>query len=110
MANAAGELIRARRQAHGLSQRRLALRAGTSQAAIAAIESGRRSPTVETLERLLMALGEELDLEGAIRPSRWRDHDEDARRAFARLSMEERLQAAIDNAPLAVALQGAASR
>lgn len=59
-----GELIRTRRTAHGLSQRRLAIRASTSQAAIAAIETGRRSPTMATVTHLLAALGEELDLEG----------------------------------------------
>jgi transcriptional regulator with XRE-family HTH domain len=103
----AGELIRARRQAHRLTQRQLAMRAGTSQAAIAQIESGRRSPTHDTLEKLLMAMGEELDLEGAVRPSRWRDHDEEAHRGFLALSPSERLRAAIENAPLVVALRPA---
>ena len=47
-------------QVAGLSQRALDERAGTSQPAIAAIESGRKQPTVATLERLLRAAGTEL--------------------------------------------------
>lgn len=53
-------LIRmARRQAH-LSQAALATRAGTSQAAVSAYESGKRSPSVDTLCRLLAAAGFEV--------------------------------------------------
>ena len=49
----------ARRQA-GLTQRVLAERAGTSQAAVSAYESGRRSPSVDTLCRILGAAGFEV--------------------------------------------------
>ena len=49
----------ARRQA-GLTQQELAGRAATSQAAISAYESGRRSPSVDTLARILAAAGFEL--------------------------------------------------
>jgi transcriptional regulator with XRE-family HTH domain len=49
----------ARRQA-GMTQSDLATRARTSQAAISAYESGRRSPSVETLSRVLEAAGFEL--------------------------------------------------
>lgn len=56
----AGDLIRARRLASGLSQAQLALRARTSQAAVSRIERGLVSPTVHTVEELLLALGEEL--------------------------------------------------
>ncbi len=49
----------ARRRA-GLSQVVLATRAHTSQAAVSAYESGRRSPSVETLTRLLNSAGFEL--------------------------------------------------
>jgi transcriptional regulator with XRE-family HTH domain len=58
----AGTLLRQRRRAHGLSQRELAARAGTRQATISRIESGREIPTVDRLDRLLVALGERLDL------------------------------------------------
>jgi transcriptional regulator with XRE-family HTH domain len=49
----------ARRRA-GLTQTELAERAGTSQAAVSAYESGRRSPSVDTLVRILAATGLEL--------------------------------------------------
>lgn len=44
----------------GMSQADVAARAKTSQAAISAFESGRRSPSVETLARVLDATGFEL--------------------------------------------------
>ena len=57
--NAAALLVDARRR-RGISQRSLARRAGTSQAAISRIEAGLESPTLERLERLLLVLGERL--------------------------------------------------
>lgn len=56
----AGELLRDARRRHGVSQARLAARASTTQSAISRIESGRISPTVETLRSLLHLLGEDL--------------------------------------------------
>ena len=53
-------LIRMARRQAGLTQMELAERAGTSQAAISAYESGRRSPSVDTLVRILAATGLEL--------------------------------------------------
>lgn len=53
-------LIRIARRQAGLTQQALADRAGTSQAAISAYESGRRSPSVDTLCRLLGAVGYEV--------------------------------------------------
>lgn len=53
-------LIRIARRQAGLTQTELAQRASTSQAAISAYESGRRSPSVETLARILGAAGFEL--------------------------------------------------
>lgn len=58
----AGELLREARRGAGLTQRELAARAGTSQAAIAAIERDRKAPTFPTLERLLAAAGAALVL------------------------------------------------
>jgi transcriptional regulator with XRE-family HTH domain len=58
----ASTLLREARTRNGISQRRLALRAGTSQDAISRIERGVESPTLERLARLLMALGERLEL------------------------------------------------
>jgi transcriptional regulator with XRE-family HTH domain len=55
-------LLREARRRHGVSQRRLALRAKTSQDAISRIERGVESPTLERLAHLLMVLGERLEL------------------------------------------------
>lgn len=59
----AGELVRTARQRAGLSQRQLAELAGTSQSAVAAVESGRKQPSVATLNRWLSAAGCRLALE-----------------------------------------------
>jgi transcriptional regulator with XRE-family HTH domain len=59
----AAVLLRDARTRHGISQRRLALRAGTSQDAISRIERGVESPTFERLANLLMVLGERLELD-----------------------------------------------
>ncbi|HSZ13863.1 MAG TPA: helix-turn-helix transcriptional regulator [Solirubrobacteraceae bacterium] len=58
----ASELLREARSRQGISQRQLALRAGTSQDAISRIERGVESPTLERLGHLLMVLGERLEL------------------------------------------------
>jgi transcriptional regulator with XRE-family HTH domain len=55
--------LREARAQHGISQRRLALRAGTSQDAISRIERGVESPTLERLANLLLVLGERLELD-----------------------------------------------
>ncbi|MGL5866782.1 MAG: helix-turn-helix domain-containing protein [Dermatophilaceae bacterium] len=55
----AGVLERARRGA-GLTQTELAERAKTSRTAVSAYEHGRKSPSLSTLERLLGALGYEI--------------------------------------------------
>jgi transcriptional regulator with XRE-family HTH domain len=64
-----GQLLRDARRRHGVSQKRLAIRAGTSQSAISRIEKDKVSPTVETLRGLLHLLGEDLVL--AVRPRDW---------------------------------------
>lgn len=55
-----GRLLREARLRHGLSQERLAIRAGTTQSAISRIEQERGSPTIKTLGGLLNLMGEEL--------------------------------------------------
>ncbi len=57
-----GELLREARRRNGMSQAVLATRAGTTQSAISRIESGRVSPSVDTLWELLYLLGEDLEL------------------------------------------------
>ena len=55
-----GELLRARRQAAGLSQDVLAQESGLNQALVSRVERGVVSPTVDTVERLFAALGLQL--------------------------------------------------
>lgn len=55
-------MIRAR-AGTGITQAELALRMGTTQSAIARLESGRVSPTVETLQKYARALGKRLKIE-----------------------------------------------
>jgi predicted transcriptional regulator len=52
----------------GLSQRALASRAQTAQSVVARIEAGTTSPSWSTLERLLGALGFEIQADLAVRP------------------------------------------
>jgi uncharacterized protein len=87
-----GEMVRGARERHRISQRVLALRAGTDQAAISRIERGEVSPSIETVERLLEALGERLNLRSM--PLE-RDYDPLHMRATLRRSPEERLRLAI---------------
>ena len=56
----AGEVVLTARELAGHSQRRLAGKIGTSQPAIAMIESGRRLPTTRTLVKIAEAAGLEL--------------------------------------------------
>lgn len=52
-----GETLRSARRAAGLSQERLAIRAGTSQAAISRIERGEEEATLERLGHIAGGLG-----------------------------------------------------
>ena len=56
------EMIRARSEA-GLTQEALAERMGTTQSAIARLEGGRLSPSVETLRRYAAGVGKRLRVE-----------------------------------------------
>jgi transcriptional regulator with XRE-family HTH domain len=58
----AGTLIRSTRERHGLTQEQLALRAGTSQNAVSRLERDEISPSLDTVGRLLAAMGEQLEL------------------------------------------------
>ena len=62
MTMTAGQLVKVSRQRHGLTQKQLAIRARTSQTAISRIERGLVSPTVETVQKLLAMVNEELEL------------------------------------------------
>lgn len=55
--------LRHARIARGLSLRELARRAGTSHATLAAYEAGRAVPRVDTLDRILRAVGYASDID-----------------------------------------------
>jgi len=58
----ASALLRQTRLARGLDQTELARRAGTTQTYISRVERGEVSPSLNTLERLLHAMGRRLTL------------------------------------------------
>lgn len=62
MAGIGNDLVREARRRVGLTQRELAERAGTTQSAIARIETGRSTPTFDTVLRLLRLCGLDLDI------------------------------------------------
>ena len=102
------ELIRDARLRHGLSQRRLAVRAGASQAWISRIEQGRVSPSIESLERLLLVMGETLSVQTE------RSFEAEGDRGWLEVHrgrpMVERLERAFDAAGFAADLHGALTR
>lgn len=65
----AASTLHAARRGAGLTQAALASRASTSQATISAYESGRKQPTVETLDRLLSTMGLRLAVQSGPRPA-----------------------------------------
>ena len=83
-----GELVKATRERHDLTQRQLAHRAGTSQSAVARIESGKEEVTWPRLRVLLLVMGEEPVLETRALPGRYDAWDILEQRA---LSPETRL-------------------
>lgn len=87
-----GQLIRATRERRGLSQERLARRIGTRQSAISRLENDQVSPTVETLDLILRAMGETLEI-GPGEPAR--EYDREHRRATGARSPAERLELGI---------------
>jgi transcriptional regulator with XRE-family HTH domain len=86
------ELIRSTRERKGLSQRRLALRAGTSQSAVARIERGDEEVTWPRLRALMIAMGEEPELSSRPLASRYDAADLFAQR---RMSSSARLESGL---------------
>ncbi len=92
---------------HGLTQAQLARRAGTTQTAISRLERGDRSPSIETLRRLVLVMGEDLDL----RTHRLKgEHDPAHLRAERALRPAERLERAFAWMRFNAALSGASRR
>lgn len=85
-----GELLRAVRTRHGLDQRTLARRAGTTQAQVSRIERDEISPSADTLTRLLIAMGERLTLESSPEP-RGNQPTDRLRRDYTTLTAAERV-------------------
>ena len=66
-----GATILRYREQVGLSQRSLARRAGTTQAAVSRIERGLTMPTWDTVRSLMLAMGFEPELEARRLTGRW---------------------------------------
>jgi transcriptional regulator with XRE-family HTH domain len=102
-----GALIREHRERLGLSQRSLARRAGTTQAAVSKIERGLTAPTWETVRALMLALGYEPELGARRLQGRW---DALHLRALRERTPAERLELAINADRLAGRLREAGER
>ena len=100
----AGELLRTTRRKHGLTQRQIAIRARTSQAAISRIERDLVSPSVSTLAELLRLMNEELVLDA--REVDW-GHDVTLNRANLGLTVAERIDRVVPYARFARELEAA---
>ncbi len=85
-------LLRSSRLASGTSQGDLAIRAKTSQPEISTIESGKRIPTVDTLERLLRQTGHRI----IVIPGSGTDAAETADRIATATTTDEELRAFLD--------------
>jgi len=62
------EVLQEARAQAGISQRELAEAAGTAQSVVGRIESGKSSPSLDTLERLVAAAGFDLEIALVPRP------------------------------------------
>lgn len=98
--------MRQARERHGLTQKQLAIRARTSQAAISRIERGLVSPTIEMLEKLLAMVNEELVLEA--RELDW-GHDVTLLEQNLRRTPAQRLEYMTDVANFVLRNRGAAA-
>jgi transcriptional regulator with XRE-family HTH domain len=85
-----GELLRATRERHGLTQARLARRIGSDRAYVSRVEAGEVSPTIDWATRALAAMGEELVLD--VQRSRFDDHDPQAHRLVGSWDADRRLE------------------
>lgn len=87
-----GQLICDARRRHGISQEKLAFRVGTRQSAISRLEKDEVSPSVETMETLLRAMGETFEIDS--KPAE-REYDPLHLRAMKARPADERLALAI---------------
>jgi transcriptional regulator with XRE-family HTH domain len=94
-------IVRFSRLRAGLTQNELAERAGISQPALARIESGRISPRIDTLDRILRECG--MSLEAV--PRAGEGIDRSTIRRMLRLTPKQRLQTAAREARNLAALK-----
>lgn len=105
----AASLVRRARARHGLNQRSLARRCRTSQAYISRIERGEVSPSVETLDKILQAMGERLELNAVPGPKGNQPLDE-LRADLRELTPGERVAQAAELSYVLTTLAGAVTR
>lgn len=101
-------LVRDTRCRHGLSQRALARRCRTSQTHISRIERGDISPSVETVDKLLQAMGERLELRAVPGP-RGNQSTEELRADYEQLTPGERIAQAAELSYALTSISAAAS-
>lgn len=97
------DLVREARRRAGLTQRGLAERAGTTQSAIARLESGRTSPSFDSVVRLIRLCGFRLD----VALDRYDDSDIAQAEALLRLSVDERVEHVLSAAAFAEEMRAA---
>ena len=100
------DLVREARRRAGLTQRELAERVGTTQSAIARLESARTSPSFELVVRLIRACGYRLDV--SIDP--YDDSDLAQAEALLRRPVEQRLAHLTETVARLEKLRGRARR
>jgi transcriptional regulator with XRE-family HTH domain len=109
-----GALLREARLRHGIDQAELARRAGTGQPAISRIERDVVSPTLETLNRLLEAMGETLTVQtldlDAPAPGGSNQSIAELRADYRDLTPEERLAQAAHLSEIGTELAAGAER
>jgi transcriptional regulator with XRE-family HTH domain len=101
----AAALIRRCRTGSGLTQEQLAVRAGTTKSAVSRLEGGHLSPTLETIERLLLCMGYRFEGDAVPMSPRTEGAQLDA---VADLTPEQRLHHALTSQSSLAAVLGAA--
>ena len=106
MAGIGNDLVREARKRAGLSQRELAEKAGTTQSAIARLETGHSTPSFDNVLRLVRLCGLDLDLMLVARD----DSDWVQARALLQLTPAQRVADGVKTANVMQRIQGAATR
>lgn len=106
MAGMGNDLVREARRRRGLTQRELAALAGTTQSALARLETGRTTPSFDTVLRLVRLCGLDLDLMLVERDG----SDLAQAERLLQLSPSERVARGVRTANTMLAIQGSAER